>query len=199
MPTDTFSISSNTDDQIVYKSAAGYPPGGSVTRSSTGTTIQIVRSLQAGNGTLMNTLLRFNTSALPDNAVISSVVLKLHTVSKNDTNSLSVVAGWYSWNETDSDYTATPETSAHTGTTIASITVGAVKDYTLSDSAGWPNISKTGLTYLRLHVTQRAADASPTGSNQVEFAAREHSTLPEPQLLVTYTLPAGDMVGGVGN
>lgn len=194
MPTtDPFPIANDTDDQFIQRTD-NYPPTGTITRDSTGSITFVARDL-SGVYVVSCGLLRFDTSSLPDTAVISAASLQLYATSKVDTNSLSLVAGWYAWNETNSDWTNSPETNAHSGTPIASLVVSATNDFSLINLS---NINKTGLTYLRLHITQRASDAAPSGNNHAAFVTREHATLPEPQLLVTYTMPAsGRSVGAI--
>jgi hypothetical protein len=50
---------------------------------------------------------------------------------------------------------------------------------------GVSSVSKTSYTGLRLHVD----GGQPSGSNSVVYATWDHATLPEPQLVVTYTTP----------
>jgi len=66
------------------------------------------------------------------------------------------------------------------GADITQIATGASNDFSL---AGLGSISKIGLTGLRLSIS----GGQPTADNFVQFAAWDHATLPEAQLIVTYT------------
>lgn len=195
MPTSTFSIALSGDDQRVSKSSSSYPPSGAVIRNTTGISVIAERYAAGTNAVVAVGLLKYDTSSLPDDAVISSAFLRLQIISKANANTLSFVAEYYAWNSTDTDYTSTPGTNAHSGTAIASVTTGVANDFPLQNLG---NISLTGTTYFRLHITQRASDAAPTGDNYVEFASFDHTTLTEPQLIVTYAIGGGDLIGQVG-
>lgn len=192
MPTtDTFNIAASADDQWVYKNS-GYPPSSAMARETSTTDIWVERSPSE----LVNGLLKFNTSALPDNAVISDVVLRCYVLINANADSLSLTAGWYAWDGASaSDYSASPETSALSGVPFSGITTSTDNNFTLTDTSGWPHVSRTSYTYLRLHVSQRASDATPSGSNLLTFASYDHTTLTEPRLLVTYTLGGGELIG----
>lgn len=196
MPTATFNASHmvSADDQDISR-GTGYPPSGTITRGITSATVVDVERTLDVSYFVVNGLVRWDTSSLPDNAVVSAATLRIWVNSRTSANSLNLTAGWYAWDGTSSsDYTSTPETSALAGTALSSITTGASNDFILLSPA---SVSLSGYTSLRFHISQRAADAAPTGINQLQFRSFDHATDPEPQLIVTYEL-GGDLIGMVG-
>ena len=128
---------------------------------------------------------RFDTSSLPDNATVTSVKLRLFVTAKTDANNRNLVGEWYdagSWPIDAGDWALTIPTSALPGADISAIAAGASNEFTLTNPA---SVSLTGLTGLRLQVDGGA----PSGDNYVQIAALEHTSQPEPQLIVTYTTP----------
>ena len=65
---------------------------------------------------------------------------------------------------------------------MSSITTGATNDFALT---GLSSIATSGYTGLRLLVD----GGQPSGDNYVQIASFDNPTLPEPQLVVTYTTP----------
>lgn len=186
--TDIFNILTGTDDQRIYQFGATYPPGSGPNRDSGGGVIVAQRSFTTQYFT-DNALLRFDTSTIPDTATITGATLRFYASTFSNVNSLSLTGGWYVWDGASStDFTGTPETTAIAAYPLSGITVSSDNDVVLSDSAGFPNISKTGYTYLRLHVSQRAANAAPTGANSLQIVAYENPySSPRCRLLVTYS------------
>lgn len=186
--TTTFSIGASNDDQEIFLGPVGvYPPTGTPTRSTANTQLTAQRST-LGSYYVYNILLKFDTSPLDNATTITAATLRCYVLSKFSPNSLSLTAGWYAWDGTSTtDHTNTPETSALAGVTLASITTSSDNDFVLTDSAGFPGVSKTSYTYLRLHISQRAADAAPTGENSLTIASLENASLAEPRLIVTHT------------
>lgn len=198
MPTDTFSIAASANDQYVLK-AGSYPPVGTIDeRDSSLDTIYMIRE-KSGVSTyqVANGLLKFNTASLPDSASISSALLRLVPIDKTNDDFLNFTAGWYTWDGvSNSDYTATAETNAHSGTALSGISTSGVSvDFTLTNLS---NISRTGYSFLRLHISQRPSNAAPTGSNMLGIASYDNLTYAEPKLLITYTTGGGDRIGAVG-
>lgn len=199
MPTSTFNIVASVKDQYVSKENSGvYPPTSTLNRDISGTNLILWRHKSPGSAYyLSNILLAFDTSSLPDNASVSEAVLRMYLISRQDTDGLSVLLEWYAWDGTSAtDYSASPASTAHAGTTLASLTTTSDNDFSLTSTT---NISKTGTTYLRMHMSQRPSDAAPTGQNELDFASYDHTTLAEPRLIVTYSTDVGgDLVGMVG-
>ena len=121
-------------------------------------------------------LLRFDTSSLPDNAVVSSAKLQLHATTKSSTNARSLAAEWYpasSWPIDGTDWSATDAATAHSGTPLSGITVGNTNEFVLQNLS---SVSRTGFSALRLHVS--GAATAPTGPNDLGFAAFDDPPCP---------------------
>ncbi len=186
MAQQTFAASLQSDDLGVYKTGSTvYPPNTTVAWEDIAT-INVDRfKFSATNFEVECGLLRIDTSGLPDDALITGATLQLVGVNKTDTDSLSVTMGYYQWDGSSaSDFTNGVETSAHTGTALSAISVGAdtYTDFTLTNVS---NISKTGYTYFRLTMSQLASDAPPTSGNLITF--RAGTSLFPPTLVVDYT------------
>lgn len=196
MASQTFTVV-DADDYWVYRATGGYPPSGTTFVQTTGfDEVQVSRYKTSGtNYQLSVGLLKFDTSSLPDAAVITAATLRVYVTDNESVDSLNLTADWYLGTVTTSDYTATPGTDALSGVAITSLTTTSDNDLALTNVAA--NISTTGSTGLRLHVSQRAADAAPTGRNEVLIADASHATAPEARLIVTYSSGVSYLVGAV--
>ncbi|MBA2641348.1 MAG: hypothetical protein H0U82_00290 [Actinobacteria bacterium] len=184
MPTDTFSVLASGDDGRAGASDTVYPPEINLTSDAAGVNVNISKRETFAAFRTDVGLIRFDTSTLPDAAVVSKATLRLNVISKVDNEARSIVAEWYAssnWPIDTTDYSSTVVTDAHAGTTIASIATGADQDFALQNLS---NISLTGYTGLRLHVTGGAPATDQI--NELIVALFDHATLAEPRLLVTY-------------
>lgn len=197
MPTDTFGIAANGNDGIVWRSGPAYPPAGAAQNDTTDISITADRGYIGGQYFVQNGKLKWDTSSLPDGATITAATLRIVPVYVVNTNSLSLTMDWYVFDGSSSDFSHNALTTAHSGTALSAVTsLNTANDFALTNLS---NISKTGTTGIRLHISQRASDAAPTGDNGLSFASREDTTYTEPQLIVTYTLvSAQDLIGQVG-
>jgi hypothetical protein len=131
-------------------------------------------------------LLRFDTSAIPDTATITSATLKVYVNTKVNQDSRNLVAEWYAasnWPIDTADYALDSTASALAPVDIGTIATSTFDAFALRNVG---SVSTTGYTGLRLHVDGGA----PAGDNYVQFAAFDSTTgTPKPQLVVTYTLP----------
>jgi len=184
----TFSVSAGGDDgdlKVTGKQAKGYPPSGSPTGSITGSVVMAGRRLASGSFQVLVPLLRFNTSSLPDNAIVTSVKLRLYVTGKADTDNRSLVGEWYpsaSWPIDAADWTLTTGSGALPGADLTGLPTNASNELALSSPG---SVSLTGSTGLRLGIS----GGQPSGDNYLQIAALEHPSNPEPQLIVTYTTP----------
>lgn len=181
------------DDKMAYRSGAVYPATGAITHFTTDANLTVWRAL-LGNYNQSNILIKWNTASLPDTANITSATLRTYVISKANADSLSIAMDWRVLDGTSSDFSHAPLTTAHSGTAISAITASQTYDFALTNLS---NISKTGYTGVRLHVTERASDAAPTGNNNIVIASVDNTIQVEPQLIVTYTL-GSDSVGWIG-
>ena len=184
----TVSVTSGSDDGDVAVGAPqnqNYPPSGTPAANSTGTVLTAGRRLAFGNFTVLNGLLRFDTSALPDGATVTSATLKLRATAKADADNRALQAEWYpasNWPIDAADWSLDSTASALAGADLTAISLGQVNSFAL---AGLGSISTTGATALRLHVS----GGEPAGDNYLQLAALEHASLPEAQLVLEWTLP----------
>lgn len=182
MAQSSFTPPASGDDGEVSGSAATYPPS-LISAVTTGTTVTAKKSQLAGPSfDVRNALFRFDTSPLPDAALITSAILRLHVSNVVQTNSRNLVGEYYAsanWPIDASDGAITPGNTAFQ-VTVASITNGVQNDLTLSSPDA--NISKTGFTGFRIGVD----GGSPAGDNLVAFSPLDHPTNPDPLLIVNY-------------
>lgn len=181
MPSTTFTVASTSDHGRVGRSEVGvYPPTGTISSDSF---IEPMRSYTSGDNAyyLRNGLLRFDTSSLPDNSSVTGVTLRLaNTVfgySSGDSRQLTI--DWYPWDGTSTDYSETALTNAFAGRDILSHNYNTWNEYDLLNPDQY--VSRTGYTYLRLHIS----GGQPTGQNTISF--REFGSDAPPELIVTYT------------
>lgn len=133
--------------------------------------------------------MKWDTSSLPDNATINTATLRVWVATTAITDARQVTGDWFTWvgNNATTDYSETPQTNAHAGTNISTFTQGASADLALTNADA--NISRTGITYLRLH----CSGGQPTGTNWFEVASWDDTVNPEPQLIVDYSVPPGQV------
>jgi hypothetical protein len=185
--TTTFAATLAADDgyaEVVGPVGGAYPPSG--TASVHGWELTgVSRSLVSGSYQVGSALLRFNTSALPDDVTISSVRLRLFVTAKSDADARNLVGEWYpasSWPIGPEDWSLASSANALAGADLSPLLVNASNDVLLSNGTG---VSLTGATGLRLHIDGGA----PAGANMIQFASVENPTLTEPQLIVEWTRP----------
>lgn len=196
MPTSTFPVTLSADDQYVYKTGSTvYPPNTALQRQSAGNITVAKQQIATSNYQTYVGLVRFDTSALPDNAAVSAATLNLNvTFRASSTDNRSLTGEWYAWSgSAASDYTDTASSSAFS-TTLAGLVVG-VNAIALSSPDA--NVSRAGYTSLRLHVS----GGQPTLVSNTNFINAESfndAGSSPPSLSVTYATIAGDLVGAVG-
>lgn len=175
---ETYTIASGDDDGDVSRQTAAYPPGTpTAVDTSMGTAIS-VRVFGAPNYSVGNILLKWDTSAIPDGATITSATLRSYIDSITDIDAQNWDGEWYTVGTIDaSDYTATPASTAYS-VDIGTLTAGQDNDVSLTSPDS--NISKSGDTGLRLHIS----GGEPTVGNLVEIATLEHATETEARLIV---------------
>jgi hypothetical protein len=183
-PSTTFSVGTSGDDATVYGEGASYPPSATGCEATTETRLKNFRS---GGGSpayqVYNALMRWDTSALADDATVTGATLRVRVTSVFDNDGdRSFTADWYDWGSScdTGDYSATAQTGAHSGTDLGAISTGS-KDFALTNAAA--NVSLTGYTYLRGHID----GGQPSYSNAVNWASYDDTSYAEPQLVVDYT------------
>lgn len=136
------------------------------------------------------TFLRFDTSPLPDDAVIDSVVLSLYGQADDSVTDFIIEARLLDWG------TAVETTDWVSGANLGNYTLlasrntsggfstAAYNDLT-SESAFVSNVSKTGFTSLFLSSSRHRLNNTPTGLERI-FAWRTPQTGKNPKLTITY-------------
>jgi hypothetical protein len=190
MPTDTFSVAASADDAYWNKEGlvSEWPPSGTVSAGSESSTTFGARKLKAaGSRTeLQESFIRFDTSTIPDDAVISAATLQIQTTGVGSPTTRNLNVGYYAgtnWPITAADWSGADDAGSDAG--VFALTVfgaGTQEDLTLTNVS---SINKTGYTGFRLSIS----GAAPADDEdfRVDFATLDHTTLTEPQLLVTYT------------
>jgi hypothetical protein len=193
VPSSTIAIAASGDDGYLeqWSTAYGGTDGSQDTDTAFGE-IYVRNDFMGFGGTNQyvrgNIILRFDTSSLPDNSIVTAATLELRSVAGfyADTDNRSLQIEWLADPGTitfASDFNATPAASAKAATDLTSLAA--------STSYSWPllnpdvNISRVAATGLRFHVD----GASPTAGNRIGFYSFDHATEPAPQLVITYSFP----------
>ena len=188
-PVTTRFLSAGSQDGWILESGMSSGSGGSL--NSIGTTFSL------GDNALnrqYRAILSFNTSSLPDNAILQSAVLKIkQSGSPIGTNPFSIFGslrvdikkGSFAGN---SALQITDFNAAASANAIGSFDVNPVNGWysTTLDLGGLSYISKTGLTQVRLYFS------TPTNANNVADVMKflsGNSSSGLPQLTVVYKLP----------
>ena len=183
-PTTTFTLAASADNGHVgiTDSAGGWPPAGSVSVFEGGQSneIRVNGHLLAPNTQNFKGLMRWDTSSIPNDARILSATLRIYALDFESVDGKTLSADWYTaWPIDADDYVFAAQTGAFSGLAISSVPNNADKDVALS--APEANISKTGYTGLRVHVSTE----TPTGRNGGIWAAFGHAQA-APRLIVEY-------------
>ena len=191
----TFMIPTGTDDGRTQRDGATYPPNGTITTTIETSGVAIAR-YDNGSGknssvSVQNGLFRWDTSALPDDAIISSATVTFYMDTIANDESRSLTADWYtSWPIDESDWILEPQTGALSGIALSTFSVGS-NTITLENVS--TNVSTTGYTGLRFHIS----GGLPTGQNFVTVTAYDNGgegSQVRASLTVTYTTPS--LAGG---
>ncbi len=187
-PQVTIPIAANADDLYLDAASATYPVAGPATVVGGTQECQPGRSLEGGTSyKVRNALVRFDSSAIPDNATIDSANLLLQIINYASTNALNLIAESYAWTGVAADWTANEFASPCINYAMSNIPGSGLATVPFSSVSV---INKTGITSLRMSISKRASDAAPTGENYFNFASLENTTLAEAKLEVNYTLDA---------
>ena len=166
-----------SDDGATLRQQAAYPPDGGVpTTNTTDTATGPTRSFLGGQYFVGVGLIRFDTSAIPDDAVIISATLKIWVNSMTFVDSGDLRGEYYNagfWPIDNSDYTSTVSDNAIAAQPLFAFATGQYNNLALKDPS--TNISLVGYTGLRLHVRTAAA---PTGNNGLVYQTFEGANKP---------------------
>ncbi len=186
-PTSTFVIADSLNDQHVNRTGTTYPPTGTITVVTNAPGITAIRNHDptlTNPFTIRNGLFRWDTSTAWLTAAdqISGARFVGYLVNTQIDDARSLTMDWFAWSGVNADYSETAQTNAHSGTLISGLTLNAENTLTLDNAAA--NVNKSGMTYLRSHVSGDV----PTGKNIASFSSFDDTTAGriEPTLLVDY-------------
>lgn len=150
---------------------------------------------------LLRGIVLFDTSSLPDDAVITSATLSLYVHYKQNTFNQSVgvtaAAPASSTALVNSDYNIAnfDSTRFASDVSIDSISVNSYNSFTLN-AAGLAAISKTGISKFAIRLSCDIDNSAPTwsapGSSEIRFHTSENTN--KPRLTIAYTSATGSNV-----
>jgi hypothetical protein len=185
-----FCEQTSADDGRLNRTDVAYPPGGVVTVNTGGTFTDARRSRRpAGDYSVGVALLRFDTAALPDTAVVLAAQLDVYVNGLADSDGRSIVCEFYdgaNWPIDAADYTDSEPTQRACDAPLATIPGAQVATIALDTALADQWLSRTAATGLRLHI---ADGPTPSGPNYLELATQDHASLPAPCLVVDYIVP----------
>lgn len=190
---DGFVENTNSSWATCRAASAGTAVNDAIPTFSTGT------RLAAGVYTIARSIFLFDTSSLPDQAALISVILSLYGSSKSGTGTVAITTSSPASNTGlvtgDFDQISATECSARMNFTAWSTT--GYNDFTLN-ATGFNNISKTGISKFGAR-SDRDLDDSAPGSNGdylVAAYAADQGASQAPKLTITYgaSFPAVMMV-----
>jgi hypothetical protein len=187
MTNHTFSVTASGDDGFADResaSAGEWPVTGGFTVTDVATT-GLVRKVQfAAFSDCIVSLIRFDTSTISDNAVITGATLRLQTVAKGAATGRDIQVGYYAssnWPIDSADWSGADNPGSDAGVfPISGFSVGVEANLALTNPQ---LISTTGYTGFRLSVS--GAEPVLNDDHRVEWAAFDHATEPGPELIVT--------------
>lgn len=177
----------STNDGWVLESTATSNAGGSINSTTTTFNLGDDASKKQYRG-----ILHFDTSGLPDNAVITSVTLKIlkSTGGSGNTSTLGALLAdmrktFFGTNATlqNADFQAT----AHKSTIFNAFTIAGNWYSATLKAAGIPYINKTGTTQFRLRFTN--GDDGDGTADYLKFYSGNASSASRPQLIIQYYVP----------
>lgn len=135
----------------------------------------------------------FDTSSLPDDAVIVGVTLRVYVVGKwtGAGGGVAVVSGSQAVPITTADFDQVGSTAFAT-TTLAALNVLAYNDFVL-DSNGWAQVNRTGVTKYALRTTLDLNNTAPGNTQYCGFTTYyyEHDAGVVPEIIVYWNDAAG--------
>ena len=181
----TFPILNGASDGYTHAVANSYATASGVSPTSllwkeTDTTMYAGRTYDGTvDYTVDTVVLQFDTSGIPDTAVVQAAFLDLNPPSCGSADARSLVGEYYAGALSTAAHTANISgTACFAAKAISTITAGQMLTLPMTNVS---NISKTGVTKLRLQVSGGA----PTGANWVGISGFESNRA---QLRVTYTV-----------
>ena len=190
MTTTTFSIAASADDQGLTRYGTGWPPVDGPDRNSVDTALKVENIYGTATSTNYRTqaLLSFNTASIPDTDVVTAATLRGYVIFLNVVYDPSLRGDWYAWDGTSaSDFSnGDLDNNAVSGKALSTFVLNADNDIALSNPT---NVSKTGLTKLRLGLPIGPIPPTNNTGPHVHFASFDHTTITEARLIVVHGPP----------
>lgn len=191
-----FSVPQSAYDAGLSRSRTALPPtnafGDAVIVNSSNTTMTMTKQLTVSNVQYIYNVgeMRWDTSALPDDAIITGVSLLVRITSLSNTNTRNLVCEWLVDGAIVAGDWTDPVGTTALNIAISSLTNGADNTLTLSGFNGSPGVSATGNTKLRCGISGGAPTGLSNPTNLVQWATFDNTSMfVVPQLQVTYSLP----------
>lgn len=160
------------DEGYVLRGGPTYPPAASFDTGSFGVCI---RRFVNGEYAISNMLLRFDTSALPENAKVTEASVRLRPSRVRNADARNVTADYHDWRGLEA-YSEDAKHGAIDPVPLSEITEGGDHDFPLLSPETY--VKHHGTTGVRFHMD----GGEPTGQNRLEAASGDLS----PRLYVTY-------------
>ena len=181
----TYRVSADSDDGFVYYTDTSWYPTGGTPFVDTSGDWQVRANNAAGTYLHSCGLVAFDTSAIPDDAVVTAAQLRLCLgTSIVHADGASFGIEWYTVGTIDiGDHTTTFADTAFPEALLA-VWASQAPGYMFGLTLTTPtNVNKTGKTGFRLHIKRVSA---PTGDNAL-YIVGGATDANRPQLVVTYT------------
>jgi len=195
MTTDTFTAA--TDDGRIQGASNSYATARATSLSSddTSTTADVGQSFSTPTYRVNRTFVRFDTSAIPDDAIVSAASLLITADADNSVTDFLVEVYRFAWASTlaanrEADYDGAYGGSATLEGTLRDTSAGwsSGTQYSLAVDPSGVNLS--GYTGYALVSSRDVANAAPSGLEQVAIRTADHGTAADrPKLEVIYTVP----------
>ena len=180
-----FAPATGSDDGRVWgHSHSVYPPPGTEVAVGANQLLVSRSHYRKPKGTyfhISTTLIRFDTTGLPEGSTPLSAYLCVYVNAVRDADNRSLTGEWYpssKWPIDTSDYSRTAQTSALASAPLSGITAGGYRVIDLDNVDG---VVPGGFTGIRLHIS----GGKPHGRNYLYIRALESESAPV--LAVTYT------------
>ena len=164
-----------------------------VTRTNNGN-LQVHNSLISGTYYIQEAFLSFDTSSIPDNAIINQATLTLYTMAKNTPFNFIVEVRNYDWGTTleNSDYVAGANLGSQKTllTTLGTDGLPVGSGASTTTAALATNVNKTGFTRMIINSERTRLGGVPTGWEVIAFGEQEDADINKrPTLSINYTTP----------
>ena len=200
---DDFCSENNSVYETVRNASTGGPMDLAATNPKVGQAITGCWNTEEDEGynvyMIWRSYLSFDTSAIPDNAYISSAVLRLHGKYSADGQwYLTITEGMPDYPHdplVDTDYNRANYNTEDLGHIYSTSWSGSSYNNLVMTSDGLATINKTGITKFCLRSDSDInGDVPPDGSGDLIFySSLQSGTSYDPRLEITYTVPVGQV------